>query len=80
MLTNIVIAVVVLLTGILIYAATKPDTIHVERSISIGASQEKIFALINDFRQWEAWSPYNKDPAMKKTYSGSAGGKGAKYE
>ncbi len=79
MLKIILIAVVVLLAIILIYAATKPDTIHVERSISIKAPQEKIFALINDFHQWNEWTPYNKDPAMKKTYSGSASGKGAVY-
>lgn len=79
MLKIILIVVVVLLAIILIYAASKPDTIHVERSISIKAPQEKIFALINDFHQWNEWTPYNKDPAMKKTYSGSASGKGAMY-
>lgn len=79
MLKIIVIAVVLLLAIILIYAVSRPDTIHVERSISIKAPQEKIFAFINDFRQWDEWTPYNKDPAMKKTYSGSASGKGAMY-
>jgi Polyketide cyclase / dehydrase and lipid transport len=73
------IAVAVLLGIVLIYAATRPDTLHVERSIAIKASQEKLFALINDFHQWDAWTPYNKDPAMKKTYSANASGKGAKY-
>jgi uncharacterized protein YndB with AHSA1/START domain len=79
MLKLIVIALVVLLALILIYAATRPDTFHVERSISIKAPPEKIFALINDFRQWDAWTPYNKDPAMKKTYSANTSGKGAHY-
>ncbi len=75
----IVIVVVVLLLAIFIYAWSKPDTFHVERSISIRAPQEKLFAIINDFHQWNEWTPYNKDPAMKKTYSGSANGKGAVY-
>lgn len=79
MLKIILIAVVVLLAIILIYASTKPDTLHVERAIDIKTSPEKIFLLINDFQQWVAWSPYNKDPAMKKTYSGSTSGKGAIY-
>lgn len=79
MLKIIVITVIVLLAIVLVYAATKPGTIHVERSISINAPQEKIFALINDFHQWNEWTPYNKDPAMKKTYSGSTSGKGAMY-
>jgi uncharacterized protein YndB with AHSA1/START domain len=67
------------MTGILIYASTKPDTFRVERSINIKASPEKIFPLINDFHLWDAWTPYNKDPAMKKTYSGNDRGKGAHY-
>ena len=75
----IAITIFVLILGVLIYAATRPDAFHVERAISIMAPPEKIFALINDFRQWDGWTPYNKDPAMKKTYSGSASGKGAAY-
>ncbi len=79
MLKIIVLVIVILLAIILVYAATRPDELHVERTISIKAPPEKIFALINDFRQWDGWTPYNKDPAMKKTYSGSASGKGAVY-
>ncbi len=79
MLKIILIAVVVLLAIILIYASTRPDTLHVERAIDIKASPEKIFPLINDFHQWNDWTPYNKDPAMKKTFSGITSGKGAMY-
>jgi uncharacterized protein YndB with AHSA1/START domain len=75
----VAVAIVILVAAILIYASTKPDTFHVERSINIKAPPEKIFPLINDFRQWDAWTPYNKDPAMKKTYSGSESGKGAHF-
>ncbi len=79
MLKLILIAVVVIIAAILIYATTKPDTFHVERSISIKAAPEKIFAIINDFHLWNEWTPYDRDPAMKKTYGGSATGKGATY-
>jgi hypothetical protein len=79
LLTIVAIAIVVLIAGILIYASTKPDTFHVERSINIKASPEKIFPFINDFHLWDAWTPYNKDPAMKKTYSGNDSGEGAHY-
>jgi hypothetical protein len=78
-LTIAVIAIVVVIAAILIYASTKPDNFHVERSISIKAAPENIFPFINDFHQWTAWTPYDKDPAMKKTYSGNASGKGAHY-
>jgi len=36
--------------------------------------------VVNDFRQWDAWSPWSKlDPAMKKTLEGPAEGVGAIY-
>jgi carbon monoxide dehydrogenase subunit G len=77
----IVVPLVVAVAAVLIFAATKPDTMHFQRSASIKAPPEKIFALINDFRKWGAWSPYeHKDPAMKRTYSGASAGKGAVYE
>lgn len=77
----IAIAVVVLISAVLAFAATKPDTFRVQREASIKAPPEKIFALINDFRNWGAWSPYEKrDPAMKRTLSGAPSGKGAVYE
>lgn len=80
MLKIIAIIIGVLLAGLLIFAATKPDTIRVQRQASIKAPPEKIFPFINDFHQWGAWSPYEKlDPAMKRTYSGAAMGKGAVY-
>jgi uncharacterized protein YndB with AHSA1/START domain len=65
---------------VLILAATKAETFSVQRAISVKAPAEKIFPLIDDFHQWKAWSPYeNKDPAMKRSYSGAASGKGAVY-
>jgi uncharacterized protein YndB with AHSA1/START domain len=81
MLEIIVIGVVVLIVGILVFAATRPDTFRVQRSVSINAPPEKIFSAINDFHSWVAWSPYEKvDPALKRTYRGAANGKGAVYE
>ena len=77
----IAIVTVALLVGLLIFAATKPDTFRVQRSVSIKAPPEQIFALINDFHEWGNWSPWEKmDLSMKKTHSGAASGKGAIYE
>jgi uncharacterized protein YndB with AHSA1/START domain len=59
---------------------TKPDTFHVERSVTIQAPPEKVFAQISDFHAWQAWSPWEKlDPAMKKSFTGAPSGKGAAY-
>lgn len=77
----IVVALVVVVAGILIYAATRPDTFRVQRSIGIKAPPDKIFALINDLHAWTTWSPYEKkDPGMKRTFGGTSSGKGAVYE
>jgi hypothetical protein len=76
----IALIIALLVVGVLIYASTKPDSFRVERSISIAAPADKIFPLVNDFHQWEAWSPWEKiDPSLKRSYTGSAAGKGAAY-
>ena len=81
MLKIIAIAFVVLVAGLLVYAATRPDTFRVERSAVIQAPPEKIYALISDLKGWGAWSPYEKkDPAMKRTFGAVTAGKGAVYE
>ncbi len=81
MIKTIAIVVVSLVAALLIFAATKPDTFRVERSISIEAPSEKIFAILNDFHLSQSWSPFEKkDPTMKRTYGGAASGKGAVYE
>ncbi len=69
--------VVVLL---LAFAATKPDTFRIERTTSIKAPPEKVFALVDDFHAWGSWSPWEKmDPSMQRTYSGAPSGVGAIY-
>lgn len=77
----ILVIVVVAIAGVLILAATKPDSFRVERSTTIKAPPERIFALVNDLGSWRTWSPYEaKDPAMKRTLGSVTAGKGAVYE
>ncbi len=80
MLRKMLIAVVVLIGALLLYAATKPDQFSVVRSTTISASPVVVFEQLNDFKRWQAWSPWEKmDPAMQRTYSGSAAGVGSVY-
>ena len=80
-LTIVAIILAVAIAGILILAAMKPDMFVVQRSALINAPAEKIFPLINDYKHWASWSPYEKmDPTMARTFSGSPSGKGAVYE
>ena len=81
MIKKIALGVGILIAAVLVYAATRPGELHVERTAGIKAPPEKIVPLINDFHKWGSWSPYEKiDPAMKRTYGGAPEGKGAVYE
>lgn len=70
-------AVLVLVVGVV---AMQPDEFHVERSATISAPASEVFALVNDFRKWNDWSPWDKmDPSMKRSYEGPTAGQGARY-
>ncbi|HET7791801.1 MAG TPA: SRPBCC family protein [Rhizobacter sp.] len=80
MFKKIALVLVLLVAAVLLYATTRPDTFSVQRSALIKAPPEKVFPLLNDFHSWPAWSPWEKlDPAMKRTHTGPAAGKGAAY-
>ncbi len=80
LLKAVAVIVVVAIAGVLIVAATKPDTFSVQRSATIKAPPEKVFAVLNDFHRWTEWSPWEKlDPAMQRTLGGAASGTGATY-
>jgi hypothetical protein len=70
-------AVVVILLGII---AAQPSGYRVTRTTTINAPPATVFALVNDFHRWGAWSPWEKiDPAMTRGYQGSQNGAGAIY-
>ena len=79
MIATILIVIAVAVAAVLAYAASRPDTFMVRRSASIAAPPEKIFTMIDDLRAQSAWSPFEKDPNMKRTHSGASRGKGAVY-
>ena len=80
MLLTIIIAVGVLVVALLAFAASRPDTFVVQRSVAIKASPETVYPLISDWHNFLTWSPFEKDPAMKRAFKGAASGKGAIYE
>jgi hypothetical protein len=80
MLKAIAIGAAVVVGGILVLAALRPDTFQVRRSATIKAKPEQIFPLINDLHRFNTWNPFdNKDPKQKRSYSGPDSGKGAAY-
>lgn len=80
MLSPIIAGIFLVITALLLYAASRPDSFRIERSIRIEAPAATIFALIDDFHQWERWSPWEKvDPSLIRTYGGADRGQGATY-
>ncbi|MGB5168594.1 MAG: SRPBCC family protein [Acidimicrobiia bacterium] len=56
------------------------DSYTVERTTIINAPAEEVYAQIVDFRNWRNWSPWDdRDPNMKRSYSGADSGVGAGY-
>ncbi|MCC9604535.1 SRPBCC family protein [Blastopirellula sp. JC732] len=77
---GIVLLLILAIVVILIAAMTRPNEFTYERSLSMTAPPEVVFAHVNDLKKWEAWSPWEKfDPNMKKTYGETIAGDGAKY-
>ncbi|WP_437758920.1 SRPBCC family protein [Sorangium sp. So ce1389] len=59
---------------------TRPPTFRVERSATVAAPAEVVYAHVVDFHAWQGWSPWERlDPSMQKTYGGPASGTGASY-
>jgi hypothetical protein len=76
LIAGVVIVLVIVIA--LAYAATKPDTISIQRSAAINASPAVVFGLIDDLHNWPRWAPQDReDPTMKRTYSGATRGTGA---
>jgi hypothetical protein len=76
-----ILAFIAAVIGIIcVIAVFQPDDFRIERSIAIAAPASAVFAQVNDFHKWQAWSPWEKmDPAMKRTFEGPAAGAGAMY-
>ena len=50
------------------------------RSAKMKAAPAAVFAQVNDYHNWEAWSPWAKmDPHAKVTFSGPMSGQGAVF-
>lgn len=81
MIALIIILMVAALVTFLLVVVSKPNNFRMQRSLTIKAPAEVIYAHINDFHKWQAWSPWEQiDPDLKRTYSGAPSGIGAVYD
>lgn len=63
-----------------IIVALKSPRFRIARTATMSAPASAVFEQVNDFHNWQAWSPWAKrDPDMKQRYEGAAAGTGATY-
>jgi Polyketide cyclase / dehydrase and lipid transport len=76
----VLIVIAVVIAALLVMGLMRPAKFSVIREAEYKAKPEAVFAQLNDFHKWAAWSPWEKmDPDMKRDFSGAASGEGAKY-
>lgn len=80
MLPSILSGIAVVMVLLVIFILTRPDEFRVERTGSIAAAPEVVFAYINDLDKFQEWSPWAKiDLNCKVTYEGPVAGEGASF-
>lgn len=53
---------------------------EMSRATTINAPADRVHSLLNDFRAWQQWSPWEGlDPDLKRTFTGPATGVGSRY-
>ena len=78
MLKKILIALAAIAVVFVAVVAMQPSEFRIARTATMSASAPAVFAQVNDFHKWEAWSPWAKlDPAAKNSFEGPSAGIGA---
>ncbi|MGQ0635658.1 MAG: SRPBCC family protein [Planctomycetaceae bacterium] len=81
MVKKILIAVAAIVLVFLGVVAMQPGEFHIARSAKMAAPPERVFAQVNDFHNWGAWSPWIKlDPNAKTSFEGPSSGLGAVFK
>jgi uncharacterized protein YndB with AHSA1/START domain len=77
---KILIILVLIVIAFVGFVATQPADFRITRTATISAPPAVVFAQVNDFHNWQEWSPWAKlDPAAKNTFEGPAAGTGAGF-
>jgi hypothetical protein len=77
---KILLALGAIIVVFLVIVALQPSEYRVARTTTISADAADVFPLVNDFHNWDSWSPWAKlDPAMKTAYTGPPAGVGSVY-
>jgi hypothetical protein len=80
MLNYILLGLAALVVILIAVIATRPADFRIARTVMMRGPASAAFALVNDFHNWQAWSPFVKyDPHAKLSFEGPSSGVGAKY-
>lgn len=80
MMQTLLLLLAAIIGALLTYAAFKPNSFRLSRSITIVAPPQKVFGLVNDLRQFNAWNPWARmEPDSVITYGDTAVGVGGAY-
>ena len=80
MLVKILIGLALLVVLLVVVIAVQPSEFRITRTATVAAPPSAVFAQVNDFHKWEAWSPWAKlDPAVRNTFEGPPAGPGAVF-
>lgn len=77
-----ILTIAAILAGIVlvfvVIVSLQPSQFRVVRSAVIAAPPEAVFAQVNNFHKWDAWSPWaGNDPEAKYSFEGPEAGEGA---
>src|SRR6516164_6522088 len=75
MVLKILIALGAVVAAFAAFVALQPSEYRIARSATIAAPASDVFAQVNDFHKWDAWSPWAKlDPNAKTAFEGPSAG------
>jgi carbon monoxide dehydrogenase subunit G len=79
-LVKILIGLAALVALLVIVVALQPSEFRITQTATVAAPASAVFAQVNDFHKWEAWSPWAKlDPAARNIFEGAPAGTGAVF-
>lgn len=80
MLKTVLLILLCLILGLIVVIALRPNEVSITRTGTVPGPPEVAFGLVNDFREWGKWSPWEKrDPNMTREFSDQTAGTGATY-
>ena len=80
MIPAILIAVGAIIAALIVIVTLQPAEFGIARSTTIAAPPAVAFSQVNDFHNWDAWSPWARlDPAARNSFEGAPAGTGAVF-